>query len=187
MRRQLATLAAIPALLTIGLAAPAHAAAPLENHAPYSGSDDFSDCGYDGHSTWWGESTILDTNAALSGQFFRFTDRYNFRDTLTNPDTGRYVVISGTGVFKELQPNTQDGQVFTYVTHDVGRFTISDSAGHVLVKEIGQVETSWVFDTRGDGAPGGDVLDEQITRLAGPHPTFAEDFDFCGLVSSQVD
>jgi len=187
MRRQLATLAAIPALLTMGMAAPAHAAAPLENHAPYSGSDEFSDCGYDGHSTWWGESTILDTNPALSGQFFRFTDRYNFRDTLTNPDTGKYVVLSGTGVFKELQPKTEDGQVFTYVSYDVGRFTISDAAGHVLVKETGQVDTSWVFDTRGDGAPGGDVLDEQITHLAGPHPTFAEDFDFCGLVSSQVD
>ena len=45
MRRHLATLATIPALLTIGLAAPAHAAAPLEKRAPYSGSDAFSDCG----------------------------------------------------------------------------------------------------------------------------------------------
>ena len=77
--------------------------------------------------------------------------------------------------------------MFTYVTYDVGRFTISDSAGQVLVKEIGRSRTSWVFDTRGDGAPGGDVLDERLTRLSGPHPTFAEDFDFCGLVSSQVD
>jgi len=97
------------------------------------------------------------------------------------------LVISGTGVFKELQPKTQDRQVFTYVTYDVGRFTITDSAGRVLAKETGLVGTSWVFDTGGDGAPGGNVLDEQLTRLSGPHPTFAEDFDFCGLVSSQVD
>jgi hypothetical protein len=37
--------------------------------------------------------------------------------------------------------------VFTYVTYDVGRFTITDSAGAVLAKETGLVETSWLFDT----------------------------------------
>jgi hypothetical protein len=186
MRRQLGILAAVPALVTIGLAAPAHATAPLENRAPYAGSNEFSDCGDNGHSTYWGDETILDTNPALAGQFFRFTDRYNFRDTLTNPDTGKYVVISGTGIFKELPPKTEDGQLFTYVAHDVGRVTISDSAGHVLVKQTGLVATSYLFDTGGDGAPGGNVLDEQIYRLSGPHPTFAGTFDFCGLVSSQV-
>ena len=110
MRRQLGILAAVPALVTIGLAAPAHATAPLENRAPYAGSNEFSDCGDNGHSTYWGDETILDTNPALAG----------------------------------------------------------------------------LFDTGGDGAPGGNVLDEQIYRLSGPHPTFAGTFDFCGLVSSQV-
>ncbi len=184
MRRQLA-LASLVVLALVGLTTPARAAAPLDN-TRYSGQESFTDCGFDGLDTYWGTTQILDTNPSLSGQFFRFTDRYNFRDTLTNPANGRYVVISASGVFKELQPKTTDGRVFTYITHDSGRFTIKNSAGRVLVQESGVLTFSYVFDTLGDGAPGGIGSDGILVRVSGPHPTFAPDFDFCGLVRSAI-
>jgi len=184
MRRQIAVVLPTAAAAAVAFAAPAVAGAPLENRTPYEGSRTFTECdgAYEGVSTYSGTNTIQDTNPSLEGEFFRFTDHYTFTDVLTNVDTGDYVVISGTGVFKELQPRSEGDGVFSYVTHDVGRITFSDSSGNVLIREAGMVVESWLFDTLNDGEPGGNVLDNGLVRVSGPHPTFPESFDFCGFL-----
>ena len=40
-----------------------------------------------------------------------------------------------------------------------------------------------LFDTLGDGMPGGILLEETVTSGNGPHTCCAEDFDFCGLAA----
>ena len=64
MRRQLATLATIPALLTIGLAAPAHAAAPLENRRTPVGVRGFSN----GAAAWAGAARPIVSSAGMAAR-----------------------------------------------------------------------------------------------------------------------
>lgn len=103
----------------------------------------------------------------------------------TNPDNGKYVVLTGSGIFKELQAHGQGGGLFTYVTHEAGLFTISDSSSKVLIREAGLVAFSYLFDTLNDGAPGGNVISAELLRVSGPHVTF-DSFDVCGYLSGVI-
>lgn len=188
MRRFLSLLIPLAALVIVSLAAPAHAGGPIDR-STYSGTNEpFTECGgaYLGLSTFSGRTTINASTPPLEGQFFRFTNQYNFSDRLTNPLNGKYVVLSGSGILKEIQPRSQGGGLFTYVTHDAGQFTISDSSGRVLIKETGMVAFSYLFDTLSDGTPGGDLLSEELLRVSGPHPTFSDSFDFCGFLDGVI-
>lgn len=181
-------LVAVFAALTLALAGgPSYAGPPVDRFT-YSDSETFTECdgAYEGVSTFSGMVIITDTNPSLDGQFFRFSDHYEFTDVITNPDTGDFVVISANGVVKELQPRSQDGRVFTYITHDTGMFTIRDSSGNLVIREAGLIETAFEFDTLGDGVPGGELLGEELVRTSGPHATFDENFDFCGLLDELI-
>jgi hypothetical protein len=191
MRRQICAVLSVAALSVVGLAAPSYAAAPIDRFT-YSGTDSFTECdgAYDAMNSFSGMVLITDTNPSLDGQFFRFSDNYEFTEVITNPLNGEYVVLHGNGDFKELQVRSLGDGIFSHHTHDTGLFTIRDSSGRVLLKEAGIVEFAYVFDTLNDGQPGGVFLSEEFVRVSGPHPTFSEgsdeEFDFCGLLDNAI-
>lgn len=174
-------------LLGLLVALPANAA-PIVNER-YAGTESFTDCGgFQVESTFSGRVMIKDATPATDGQFFYLQDNYQYRDVITNPATGKFVVVRGNGIFKEVQARQVEGSVFTFMTHEAGQpFVVEDSSGRVVLRDRGMITLSYVFDTLGDSEPGGEFLeDPAVVRVSGPHPGFEEAFDFCALLTDLI-
>jgi hypothetical protein len=173
-------------LLGLLVALPANAA-PIVNER-YSGTESFTECGFQGESSFSGRVMIKDATPATDGQFFYAQDNYQYRDVITNPATGEFVIVRGNGIIKEIQPRQMEGSVFTFLTHEAGQpFVVEDSSGRVVLRDRGMITLSYVFDTLGDSAPGGVFLEDPVVvRVSGPHPGFEEAFDFCALLTSLI-
>ena len=57
-------------------------------------------------------------------------------------------------------------------------FTVVDAEGNVVLRDRGAVEITFLFDTLGDGMPGGEYLEESAIAR-GPHPSW--DLDWCAM------
>jgi hypothetical protein len=53
----------------------------------------------------------------------------------------------------------------------------------VIVRDRGVIRHTVLFDTLGDGMPGGEFLAETDTDVNGPHPGFSPDFPFCEIAA----
>jgi hypothetical protein len=184
--RRLLTALALGPLLGLLVALPANAA-PILNER-YSGTESFTECGFEGESSFSGRVMIKDATPATDGQFFYFQDNYQYRDVITNPATGEFVVVRGNGIFKEVQARQVEGSVFTFLTHEAGQpFVVEDSSGRVVLRDRGMITLSYVFDTLGDSATGGVFLEDPVVvRVSGPHPGFEEAFEFCALLTGLI-
>jgi hypothetical protein len=154
-----ATSLAAASLLVLALAGPVQA--KIIDSGTFSGTESGIECGtYTRESTFSGSFTI-------KGAFF---------------------TVTGSLLFKEIQPRLVQGTVYTYDTIEVGQpFVIADMAGKVVLREAGLIEFSYVFDSLGDSAPGGVFLEEpKLVRVAGPHPGFEDTFDFCALADQLI-
>ena len=55
--------------------------------------------------------------------------------------------------------------------------------GDVVLRDRGVIWMRIVFDTLGDSQPGGEIRDESVIRVSGPHPGFEQDeAAFCATV-----
>jgi hypothetical protein len=77
------------------------------------------------------------------------------------------------------------GNVFEFKFRESGIVVVRDMAGVVVARDRGAVWTTIVFDTLGDSMPGGEVLDETVDRVSGPHPLFDE-AAFCATVHDLI-
>jgi hypothetical protein len=182
-----ATSVAAALLLALTLATPV-LAKPIDG-GTFSGTDSGTECGrYARESTFSGWFTIKDATPATDGQFFYFENRVEYTDVITNPETGAFFTVTGSSLFKEGQARLVEGDVFTYNTIEAGQpFVVTDMTGHVVLRDVGLIEVSYLFDSLGDGAPGGVGLEEpQVVRVAGPHPGFEDTFDFCVLADQLI-
>lgn len=182
-----ATALAAASLLALTLAAPVMAK-PLDS-GRFSGTDSGTECGtYARESTFSGWFVIKDATPATNGQFFYFETRVTYTDVITNPETGAFFTVTGSSLFKESQVRLVEGNVFTYNTIEAGQpFVVTDMTGQVVLRDVGLIEVSYLFDSLGDGAPGGALLAEpQLVRVAGPHPGFEDTFDFCVLADHLI-
>ena len=182
MARRLMPLVAAAAV-TVLMAGSAGAGTTGQEH--YSGTDEFTDtsCGFtlNGVSTFSGSVLFRETKG---GEAFLVKDSYTFRDVLTNPDTGQWFVISGRATVKEISATHVDGNVYEFEVIEAGQpFVLSDSDGNVIVRDRGAIRHTVVFDTLGDGEPGGEFVDYLGADVHGPHPGFAEDFPFCAIAA----
>jgi hypothetical protein len=117
------------------------------------------------------------------GQAFLAQDNYEFRAVWTNTANGKWLVVSGQGMFKELTGTHVEGDVWEFTAMDVGQpFLIEDSEGNVVLRERGRITFRALFDTRGDGQPGGELIEEEITGFSGKFPTVSDDTVFCATV-----
>jgi hypothetical protein len=181
MRKVIAVLVCIAALvLGTGMAG-----ATVIQQEHYSGTDAFSfdDCGFtlDVQSEFHGQALL---RVEEGGQAFLVKDKYWYRDVLTNPETGRWFVQRGNAVFNEITSTQVDGTIYEFEAIEAGQpFVIEDSAGNVVVRDRGVISFRYVFDTLGDGVPGGELVEDLGSSVHGPHPGFAEDFPFCEIAA----
>ena len=161
------------------------AAATVVGQQHYSGTDSFSfdDCGFTLVVEAEFQGHVL-FRVDRAGQAFLVKDTFSFRDVFTNPETGKWFVIRGNALFHEIKATHVSGTIYEFVAVEAGQpFILEDSAGNVLVRDRGVIRHTALFDTLGDGQPGGEFLEETDTVVHGPHPGFADDFPFCEIAA----
>ena len=188
MRRTLRSIAVSAAVTLAVLAMSVPVQAKVVDSGSFSGTDSGTACGsYAVETTFSGSFTVKDATPATDGQFFKFTLQLEFTDVITNPDTGAFLTFSGHLLLKEIRPRQLDGSVYTARTIEVGQFVFRDMAGKVVLRDVGLIELTEIFDTLGDSAPGGVLLEgPEVVRVVGPHPSFEETFDFCLLLDELI-
>jgi hypothetical protein len=102
---------------------------------------------------------------------FPVLNRFAFSETWTNPANGRWFVIRGHVLFNEVKATHVGGSVFEFRFVEAGQpFVVEDSDGNVVERNTGSLRGAFLFDTLGDGEPGGEYLADLELRINGPHP-----------------
>lgn len=181
-RRRLAAAMGAMALLGVG---GAPAGATVIDRVDFSVSESFTidDCEFplQGESTF---SVKGHLRVDKGGQAFLEQVRFSFRNVITNPETGRWFVELGHTQSHDIRATQVEGTVVEFVgQHAAQPYVIEDSAGNVIVRDRGVIRETYLFDTLGDGTPGGEFLEVTNTVVHGPHPSLAEDFSFCEIAA----
>jgi hypothetical protein len=108
--------------------------APAANLAVDRGTDEFTDdgCGFTLNvvSTFYGQAHL---RVDKTGQAFLVKDTFHFRDVATNPDTGRWFVVRGHGLFHDIKATQVEGTVYEFNAVEAGQpFVIEDAEGNVI-------------------------------------------------------
>ena len=63
---------------------------------------------------------------------------------------------------------------------------IRDSDGDLVARNRGNVHATYLFDTFGDSAPGGENVDGswELVKLSGPHPSF--ETELCDIAGDLI-
>jgi hypothetical protein len=134
-------------------------------------------------STFSGRVRIR-VNKASGGE--AFMSRLNFRyvDTYTNPLNEATMTFEGRLLESEIKATHVEGNVYSFTTIEAGQpFVVRDSSGNVVLRDRGLVRHRGLFDTLGDGTPGGVELDHEIIGASGPHPGLEQsEAEFCAMV-----
>ena len=185
MSRRILLAVTAAAVVAIG-APPAGAAVNYREHYEFTEVIPDNVCGYslEFASTWTGSMIIRETK---SGEAFLGKDTYRLRTVVTNLDNDKWFLITGHGTFKELSATHVEDDIYEFEAIDVGQpFEIRDADENLIARDRGRIRYTFLFDTFGDGQPGGEFASEPVFDLAGPHPSFDEDFPFCEIVDELV-
>jgi hypothetical protein len=164
-------------------AAPASATVIDHNKFTFGDTETIDDCAF-----------ALVDSFSLSGQALLRVDKggqaffqhLNFaeHDVITNPDTGRSFFIDTREVNNEIKATPVGGNVYEFTSIEAGQaFVLSDASGRVVVRDRGVIRRTYLFDTLGDGVPGGVLVGDAVSVVHGPHPGFADDFPFCEIAA----
>ena len=173
-RSLLAVVGATAIVLTMAL--PASAAIFFRER--YTGTDGFSydDCGFDVDvAVEFGGIFQIRTGTGKDRNAFFAHDNYWYRETHVSED-GRTLTISGNGNFNETKAVRVEGSVFTFTSINAGQlFTVRDTDGNVVFRDRGMFSETILFDTLGDGQPGGTFIDILDSTLHGQFPSLTGD------------
>lgn len=162
----------------------AQAAPPIEHeHYAFTDSYPIDACDFElvGELTASGHFMAREVRGS-NGQAFLGHDNYSFSQVTTNVETGEWFIVRGRGMFKEMTGVHVDGDIWEFTAQEVGQpFVIEDSDGKVVLRDRGRITFRAVIDTLGDGQVGGDLLEEELTGVFGPHPSM--DADFCEIAA----
>jgi hypothetical protein len=187
-RRSVATPAVLATLFVAAAAAPANAT--VFEKGPFAFEDssiedicglevrhDFAVSGHFRNRTGKG-----DLDQAFFGQSSAHTT-----DTFTNLANGAWFTVEGRTTAMDVKAKPLGGNVFEFTMRESGIVVVRDMDGNVVLRDRGAIWVLQVFDTLGDSRPGGEVLDEDVLRVSGPHPGFEQDEEaFCATVHDLI-
>jgi hypothetical protein len=138
-------------------------------------------------STFSGSFRIR-VDKASGGQAFFQRMTFEYRDVFRNPANGASMTFEGKSLTNELTATQVSGNVYSFTTIEAGQpFVVRDSAGRVVLRDRGVIRHRVLFDTLGDGMPGGITLDDTIVGVGGPHPGADQsEEEFCAMVEALV-
>ena len=173
--------------LLMGLAA-CPAGATVVDRGTFGDSETVADeiCGIDVvRDSVFSGSFRIRVDKQSGGQAFFQHLQFSYRDVFTNPANGRSITIEGKSLNNELTARQVEGDVYEFTTIEAGQpVTVRDGAGKVVLRDRGVIRHRVLFDTLGDGTPGGVTLEDEIVGIGGPHPVFEmSDEEFCETVA----
>ena len=188
-RRLLAAAALAAACGSIALAA-APAQATLYAHFSTTFEDSVEEdvCGIDARidTVVRGTNVIRYVNDGL-GQAFVGHGTVKASDTFTNLATGESFTIEARIREGDLTGERVEGNIYEFTLTRAGTERVVDGDGDVVLRDSGVIRTTYLFDTLGDGQPGGEFLDELSVSVSGPHPLFElEQEAFCAMVHELI-
>lgn len=188
-RRLLAAAALAAACGSIALAA-APAQATLYERFSFTFEDSVEEdvCGIDVRidTVGRGSNVIRYVNDGL-GQAFVGHGTLKVSDTFTNLATGESFTIEARIREGDLTGEQVEGDVYEFTLTRAGMDRVLDGDGNVVLRDSGVLRVTYLFDTLGDGQPGGEFLDELSLSVSGPHPLFELDEDaFCAMVHELI-
>jgi hypothetical protein len=147
----------------------------------------FDDCGFTIAYDFTTTSRTFEAREVKGsdGQAYLAHDVVSFRNVLTNPATGEWMLLRGSQQYKEMTGRHIEGTIWEFTAQYVGQpFVIENSQGEVVLRDRGRTTSRFLFDTLGDGQPGGELLGEVTTGVFGPHPSL--DADFCAIATQLI-
>lgn len=186
---RLVSVGALCASVVVVMAAAPVAAKPLEReHYTSVDTDTFTD-------TECGASITIDYVGEFRGLFMLksgrrgdptpyFFDNYSGVETYTNVANGKTATIKHQGLFKDLHIVRVEGTVYHFTAIETGRpVVVFGPDGERLIFDRGRIRYSFAVDTKGDADLSNDEFVEGFEPdVAGPHPIFFEEVDFCDLL-----
>jgi hypothetical protein len=187
--RSVAAVAGLAGLLLTGAPGTAQAVKPIEREH-FEGSDSYDEkqCGLDVHveTTFSGVFSVRPVPG--SDQAFFGHNNYQFTDIITldddNPDTNEFVRVEGNGNFREQKATLLDPakpNIYQFQAVEAGTFRVYDADGELLLAASGNLKLTAIFDTLGDGVPGGSLLDETVVEHGSPNTP-----DFCEVLVAEL-
>jgi hypothetical protein len=182
LRRGLALLGALVLTVAVSGTAQAKPYEIVRDSGDYSFGENI--CGIDVEIA--GSFSVVVINRPVpdsDGQAFFGHTTYEFSEVHTNTANDHQLLVRGKGVFHETSATHVEGDIWEFEALDAGTFTISTTDGERLLRDRGVVKFRALLDTLGDGQPGGELLEEEITAVHGPH---ADDSTFCGVYVAEM-
>jgi hypothetical protein len=131
------------------------------------------------------------------GQAFFYKDTFRFTEVWSEAGSGEVLfTLRGAYRFEEVRaervrksavpddavpPEGLTGPIYLFTSVEKGHDTLRDATGHALYRTRGVVVYESLFDTLGDGEPGGNELTFEPVRVSGPHPLM--DVDLCDVAA----
>ena len=187
MRIRIASLAVILGLALVAVVQAPAVAKPYESGTyEYHDTFSFRDCGLrlHGDDSGYGRFAIREIRGS-EGEAYLAHDNYWYTLVVTNKDNGKWMVVRGHALFREMTGTQIDGDIWEFTARESGQPTIvEDMTGAVVMRDRGMIEFRGVFDVLGDGQPSGELIEEEILHIAGPHPLF--EGGLCGIVNELI-
>lgn len=186
--RSLAAVAGATGLL-IGMGVPTAQAKPPVSVDHFDVSlpgETFSDCGLDlyAETTVAGTTTIRpapgSTEAFLAANQVRATDTIYLDAGEGNNPSGDFVTVNSHARFLEQKATLVSGTVYSFRQVENGQFTMYASDGTRLLRGNYHVKIIQVFDTEGDGQPGG--IEIETTEVLRENASA----DFCATLAGAL-
>jgi len=120
------------------------------------------------------------------GQAFLGSENVRVRTVVTNPANNRWFVVSRSGGRKEVKATHVEGDLWAFKYQESGvLYKVTDSQGKLVMMDRGRFVLLAVFDTLGDGQPGGIKLSEEIVAMNGQFPSFDEEA-VCAVITELI-
>jgi len=181
--------AACAAGLVVALASPVDAR-PLEReHYSYRQEDTFTitDCGAPITIDYVveGSGVFMLKRGRGEGSPPYYFDNYSSVETYTNVANDETATIVHQGLFKDVRIRHVEGTIYQFTAIEAGRpVVVFGPDGKRLIFDRGRIRYTFLIDTKGDNDISNDVFlgDVIDPHVAGPHPLFFEEADFCDLM-----
>jgi hypothetical protein len=177
MQRTKRTLIVAALVAGMSIATMPTAMSKIVEREPWSFADSFTDefCGIETHFDVEGSGLVMIRADRPGSTAFLLSNLFEYREVITNPETGASLVTRGKGNFREVRATQVESDLYRIRAQTAGQhFVIEDSNGNVVYRDRGLLVFEILFDTLGDDEPGGQELSFELVEMRG-HPGYLDD------------
>jgi hypothetical protein len=184
MRYRLARTMTVAALVAgMSIASMPTALARIVDRERWSFADSYTDelCGIDVQIDEAASGLFMIRSGRPGSTAFLASNIFEYREVITNQDTGDWLVVRGQGNFREVKATHVEGDVYRFRAQTAGQhFVVEDQSGKVVYRERGLLVFEILFDTLGDDEPGGVEESFELVEVRG-HPGLFDGDQLCDL------